>query len=100
MTNCTKLTPRYRTIKECHEELLRIDESCKITVYCIRTLCKKHLIDYIPSGSKIIVNLDNLLAYLGMSNQPTLTGIRSTIQTSHTQYKQCLELGNIACDRL
>lgn len=97
-TAATKKT-RYRTIQECHEELLRIDEHCKISVYCIRLLCKENKIEYIPVGSKKIVNLDSLLAYLGMSDTPAQTAEQPpAYAVKFSKYKPRFEYGAVPCD--
>lgn len=63
--------PLYRTIQECHDELLRRDKDCKISVNFIRTLCRQNKIEYLANGAKSIVNLTSLLAFLGFSEVET-----------------------------
>ena len=59
-----KAISRYRTIKQCYEEIKRADADSVITEYFIRRLCKQRQIAFIESGSKIYVNLDSLFGYL------------------------------------
>lgn len=55
---------RYRTIKQCYEEIKKADTDSVITEYFIRQLCKQGQIAFIESGNKIYVNLDSLFNYL------------------------------------
>ncbi len=57
--------PRFRTIHQCLIEIKKIDSESTISEWFIRSLCKKELIEYYPSGNKSLVNFDNLLEYLG-----------------------------------
>ena len=58
-----KLT-RMRTIKQCHEEIKALDTNTAITEWFIRCLCKDNKVKHFMSGSKILVNFDDLLNYL------------------------------------
>ena len=58
-----KLT-RMRTIKQCHEEIKALDSNTAITEWFIRCLCKDNKVKHFMSGSKILVNFDDLLNYL------------------------------------
>ena len=57
--------PRYRTIKECVKVIKEIDCGTAISECFIRKLCRYGEIVYRKSGTKSIVNLDDLLGYLG-----------------------------------
>lgn len=93
--------PRYRTIQECHDELVRLDKDCKISTNFIRNLCRQNKIEYFTIGVKIIINLDNLLSYLGFSSTAPLTETSQTVQQAkNSKYRKCFEYGNIVCDRL
>lgn len=59
-----KKIPRYRTIGECVAEIKKIDRDTAVTAYYIRTLCRDGEILHFMNGSKSLVNLDYLLAYL------------------------------------
>ena len=59
------VVPRYRTIKECAKLIKEIDNDTAITEYYIRKLCRYGEIIYRKSGTKSLVNLDDLLGYLG-----------------------------------
>lgn len=58
-------TARIRTIQQCLVEIKSIDRESAITENFIRTLCKDNKVRYFKSGVKYLVNLDNLLEYLG-----------------------------------
>ena len=67
MTNNNNVPPRYRTIGDCLKEIKRLDPQTAITEWFIRNLCKQNKITYFASGNKSLVNLSELLAYLGYS---------------------------------
>ena len=71
--------PRYRTIKECIAELKKIDSDTAISEFYIRRLCKSGEIKYLPTGNKSLVNLDNLLEFLGYKQQPLIATEENTI---------------------
>jgi hypothetical protein len=56
--------PRMRTITQCAKEVKTMDENTAISEYYIRQLCFNNKISYFKSGTKIIVNFDNLLDFL------------------------------------
>ena len=56
---------RIRTIQQCLNEIKSLDPCTAVTENFIRTLCKNNQIKHFKSGSKYLVNLDNLLGYLG-----------------------------------
>ncbi len=60
--------PRYRTVRECFEEIKRLDEQTVISEYFIRQLCKSGQVKCYHSGNKTYVNLDSLFDYL--NNEP------------------------------
>lgn len=55
---------RYRTVKQCYEEIKKADPNSVISEYFIRQLCKSGKIACKQSGNKIFVNLDSLIDYL------------------------------------
>ena len=56
---------RIRTIQQCLNEIKSLDPCTAITENFIRTLCKNNQVKHFKSGTKYLVNLDNLLSYLG-----------------------------------
>ena len=59
---------RYRTIRECYENIKEMDNGTAITEWFIRSLCKSKQIEYIASGNKSLVNFDSLIDYLNGDN--------------------------------
>lgn len=55
---------RIRTIQQCLNEIKSLDPCTAVTENFIRTLCKNNQVKHFKSGSKYLVNLDNLLDYL------------------------------------
>ena len=93
------IKPRYRTIQECHDELLRIDSGCKISLRFIRDLCKENKIECFANGTKSIVNLDNLLAYIGFQDATPPTEQSHSNPDKPKKYAG-IELGLIPCERI
>lgn len=60
-----KSIPKYRTIKECLNEVKKCDSDTAVSEFFIRQLCKTNKIKYFNSGNKSLVNLDSLLEFLG-----------------------------------
>ena len=56
---------RIRTIQQCLEEIKKLDPTTAITEWFIRQLCKQGKVNHFMSGSKVLVNYDDLLRYLG-----------------------------------
>lgn len=65
--------PRIRTVQQCWEHIKGLDPDCCISEWFIRQLCKNNQIKYFPSGSKVYVNMDYLLNYLGYSEVQSCT---------------------------
>lgn len=59
---------RMKTIKQCFEEIKKLDPDTAISQWFIRCLCKENKIKHFYTGSKILVNFDDLINYL---NQET-----------------------------
>ena len=57
-------TPKIRTIQQCLNEIKTIDPNTAVTENFIRTLCKTSQVKHFKSGTKYLVNLDDLLSYL------------------------------------
>lgn len=57
--------PRFRTIRQCMDEIKKLDSESSISEWFIRTLCKSNAIEHYTSGNKSLVNYDDLLKYLG-----------------------------------
>lgn len=98
-TITTTNKPLYRTIKECHEELLRRDKYCKISMGYIRTLCRQGKVEYIANGSKSIVNLNHLLAYFGFSDTQAEHKETPPMTTGKSNARHIV-LGEIKCESL
>ena len=62
-------TPKIRTIQQCLSEIKSIDPCTAITENFIRGLCKNNQVKHFKSGTKYLVNLDDLLSYLNFSNE-------------------------------
>lgn len=60
---------RIRTIQQCLNEIKILDPCTAVTDNFIRTLCKKHQVKHFKSGTKYLVNLDNLLSYLNYTQE-------------------------------
>lgn len=61
---------RFRTVKGSIEEIRAVDPKTELTIYAIRKMVKENKIPYIKSGKKVLINVDNLIAYIngGMKN--------------------------------
>lgn len=53
-----------RTIKNAVEEIKKIDNNSDITVYAIRKMIKEGKIPYIKTGNKVLINVENIIAYI------------------------------------
>ena len=60
--------PRMRTISESLEVIKKADPATSVTANCIRSLCKNRTIRCVYTGTKILVNMDDLLALLGVDD--------------------------------
>ncbi len=56
--------PRMRTITEALAEIKMADAGSAITANCIRTLCKNGQVRCIYTGSKTLLDLDDLFAVI------------------------------------
>ncbi len=64
------MTPRMRTIAEAATELKKADPATAITPYYIRRLVLTGAIPHLRVGTKRLINLDHLLAYLSAPADP------------------------------
>ena len=55
---------RFRTIKQCVQEIKTIDPDTALSEWYIRALCKNGKIQYLANGTKSLVNLDSLIQFL------------------------------------
>ena len=53
--------PRMRSIRQALEMIKEEDPNSCLTSYYIRDLCKKNKVRYIKSGTKIMLDYDDLL---------------------------------------
>ena len=56
--------PRMRTITEALAEIKMADAGSAVTANCIRTLCKNGQVRCIYTGSKTLLDLDDLFAVI------------------------------------
>ena len=56
---------RMRTVEAALAEIRSMDPKTAMTCNCIRTLCKTEQVRCVYTGCKILVDLDNLRAYIG-----------------------------------
>ena len=59
---------RMRTISQALEIIKKADPATSVTENCIRSLCKNGTIRCVMAGTKILVNMDDLLALLGVED--------------------------------
>lgn len=55
---------RMRTVRQCLAELRGADPETAVTEWFIRCLCKDNKVKHFMTGTKILVNLDDLIRYL------------------------------------
>ena len=60
--------PRMRTITEALAIIKKADPATSVTANCIRSLCKNGTIRCVYTGTKILVNMDDLLVLLGVDD--------------------------------
>lgn len=66
MQNTPRRKARIRTIREVIALLKQADSQTAVTYHFIRKLCDSGCIKSIRAGKKILINYDELLAYLNM----------------------------------
>ncbi len=59
-----QVIPKMKTIKQCFEEIKTLDPNTAITQWFIRCLCKDNKVKHFMTGTKILVNFDDLIQYL------------------------------------
>lgn len=59
-----QVIPKMKTIKQCFEEIKALDTNTAITQWFIRCLCKENKVKHFMTGTKILVNFDDLINYL------------------------------------
>ena len=64
---------KMRTIKQCYQEIKKLDSDTAITEWFIRCLCKQGKVKHFMTGTKTLVNFDDLINYLNNAYPPTLT---------------------------
>lgn len=55
---------KMKTIDQCFKEIKNLDPDTAITSWFIRCLCKENKVKHFMSGTKILVNYDDLICYL------------------------------------
>ena len=79
-----KRIPHMRTVDNIVKELKELDANCEVSSYCIRQLVKKGHLRALPSGSKLLINLWDVLDLMNMGvsesddadEAPSVGGIR------------------------
>ena len=66
MQNTPRRKARIRTIREAIALLKQADSQTAVTYHFIRKLCDSGCIKSIRAGKKILINYDELLAYLNL----------------------------------
>ncbi len=66
MQNTPRRKARIRTIREVISLLKQADSQTAVTYHFIRKLCDSGCIKSIRAGKKILINYDELLAYLNL----------------------------------
>lgn len=66
MQNTPRRKARIRTIREVIALLKKADSQTAVTYHFIRKLCDSGCIKSIRAGKKILINYDELLAYLNL----------------------------------
>ena len=69
MPTAKESVSRLRTIKQCLAYIKELDADTAVTEHFIRTLCRSGKVLYYASGSKSLVSLDSLLAYLNVQSR-------------------------------
>ena len=67
MTASQIVKKRIRTIRDAIAMIKETDRSTAITYHFVRKLCNNGQISTIKAGKKILINYDELLAFLGMN---------------------------------
>ena len=79
-----KRIPHMRTVDNIVKELKVLDADCEVSTYCIRQLVKRGHLRALPSGSKLLINLWDVLDLMNMGvpedeeaeETPVVGGIR------------------------
>ena len=78
---------RMKTIKRSFEEIKKLDPDTAISQWFIRTLCKQGKVKHFMTGTKILVNFDDLINYLNDGNPQSLTWFNNTTKFHKTLKK-------------
>ena len=55
---------KLRTVRQCVDEIKKIDKDTAISEWFVRSLCKRNEIKYVTNGNKVLVNFESLVGYL------------------------------------
>ena len=55
---------RMKTIEQSYNEIKKLDPDSAISLWFIRCLCKENKVKHFMTGTKVLVNYDDLLRYL------------------------------------
>ena len=62
---------RMKTVEQCHKEIKKLDPDTALSVWFIRCLCKENKVKHFMTGTKVLVNYDDLLNYLNFGFEET-----------------------------
>ena len=60
---------RMRTIRQCVLELKQLDPDTAVSEWFIRCLCKDGKVKHFMTGTKVLVNFDDLIQYLNFTKE-------------------------------
>ena len=55
---------KLRTVKQCLENIKKLDPDTAVTLYYIRHLCKENKVKHFLAGNKILIDFDSLIEVL------------------------------------
>ena len=62
---------RMKTVEQCHKEIKKLDPDTALSVWFIRCLCKENKVKHFMTGTKVLVNYDDLLNYRNFGFEET-----------------------------
>lgn len=60
---------RMKTVEQSYNEIKKLDPETAISLWFIRCLCKENKVKHFMTGTKILVNYDDLLRYLNFNHE-------------------------------
>lgn len=77
----TETIVRMKTVEQSAKAIKELDPETAITEWFIRCLCKENKVKHFMTGTKILVNYDDLLRYLN-------NGFHNTVSNDEVNYEQ------------